>query len=82
MEAAPRPRAGVRLDPTKLDFELARRGVTAAELCSQIGVSEVVLSRARHGHSVRESTLRKITGGLLAIPLLDGADLLLAEASG
>jgi transcriptional regulator with XRE-family HTH domain len=74
----PRPRVGVRLDPAKLDFELARRGVTARQLGARIGLSEVALSRARNGHCVRETTLRRIADGLRAIPELDGATDLLA----
>jgi DNA-binding Xre family transcriptional regulator len=77
-----RPRAGVRLDRTRLDYELARRGISAHELSSLIGIHEVVLSRARNGHAIREATFRKIASGLLAIPLLDGAvELLAAPAS-
>jgi hypothetical protein len=80
MEAAAiRPRAGVRLDRSKFDYELARRGISAQELSSMIGVHAVVLSRARNGHAVREATFRKIANGLLAIPPLDGAVELLAE---
>ena len=80
MEAsAIRPRAGVRLDRNKLDFELARRGISAHELSSLIGIHEVVLSRARNGHAIREATFRKIANGLLGIPLLDGAVELLSE---
>ncbi len=80
-ESAPQPRVGVRLDPAKLDFELARRGITARQLAAQIGVSEVALSHARTGHCIREGTLRRIADGLRAIPQLDGADDLLAEPS-
>jgi hypothetical protein len=77
--AAIRPRAGVRLDRTRLDYELARRGISAQELSTAIGVHAVVLSRARNGHAVRPVTFRKIASGLLAIPPLDGAVELLAE---
>jgi hypothetical protein len=74
-----RPRAGIRLDRNKLDFELARRGISAQDLSLLIGVHAVVLSRARNGHSIRETTFRKIANGLLGIPLLDGAVELLSE---
>lgn len=79
MESAIRPRVGVRLDRSKLDFELARRGISAQELGLVIGVHAVVLSRARNGHAIRETTFRKIASGLLAIPPLDGAVELLEE---
>jgi Helix-turn-helix len=74
-----RPRAGVRLDRNKLDFELARRGISAQELSTLIGVHAVVLSRARNGRAIRETTFRKIANGLRGIPLLDGAVELLSE---
>jgi DNA-binding Xre family transcriptional regulator len=73
------PRAGIRLDRNKLDFELARRGINAQELSESIGVHPVVISRARNGHAIRETTFRKIASGLLAIPPLDGAVELLEE---
>jgi hypothetical protein len=80
MEApAIRPRAGIRLDRVKLDHELARRGINAAELAAASGVHAVVLSRARHGASIPESTFRRIVAALLTIPPLDGAVELLAE---
>lgn len=73
------PRAGIRLDRNKLDFELARRGISAQDLSLSIGVHAVVLSRARNGHAIREATFRKIVNGLLGIPPLDGAVELLDE---
>ncbi len=72
-------RSGIRLDADKLAFELARRGVTARTLAERAGIPEVTLSRARHGRPVTESTLRRLTSGLLGIPLMVGADLLIAE---
>jgi transcriptional regulator with XRE-family HTH domain len=77
-DAIPR-RSGIRLDAGKLDHELSRRGVTARRLAEVSGVPEVTLSRARHGRLVNESTLRRLSTGLLQIPLLVGADLLIAE---
>jgi hypothetical protein len=80
MEApAIRPRAGIRLDHLKLGHELARRGISAADLAAASGVHEVVLSRARHGASIREKTFRKLVAALLTIPPLDGAAELLEE---
>jgi DNA-binding Xre family transcriptional regulator len=74
-----RPRAGIRLDHLKFDHALARRGISAAQLSAASGVHEVVLSRARHGASIREATFRRIVAALLAIPPLDGAVELLSE---
>jgi transcriptional regulator with XRE-family HTH domain len=74
-----RPRAGIRLDYAKFDHELARRGISAADLAAASGVHQVVLSRARHGASIREATFRRIVAALLTIPPLDGAVELLQE---
>ena len=38
-----------------------------------------MLSRARNGHAIRESTFCKIANGLAAIPIVEGAVALLAE---
>lgn len=73
-----RPRVGVRVDRGRLDYELARRGLSAREFGARAGLSEVVLSHARTGRAVREATLRKIAAGLTAIPELPGAVELLA----
>lgn len=72
-------RAGTRLDAARLDFELGRRGLTGRRLSELSGVPEVTISRARHGRPVTERTLRKLTNALLSVPLLIGADLLIAD---
>jgi transcriptional regulator with XRE-family HTH domain len=72
-------RVGVRIDPTKLDFELARRGLTSRRLAEVAGVHEVTISRARHGGALSERNLQKLAKALLEIPLMLGADLLIAE---
>jgi transcriptional regulator with XRE-family HTH domain len=76
-----RPRAGVRLDRDRLDFELGVRGLTARDLSAAIGLSEVAISRARCGHPVTPRTLRRIAAGLTSIPQLDGAAELLVTPS-
>jgi transcriptional regulator with XRE-family HTH domain len=78
VETIPR-RAGVRLDPAKLDQELARRGVTARQLSAACGLHETVISRARHGRALSERNLQRLAKALTEIPVLVGADLLLAE---
>ena len=72
-------RVGVRIDPSKLDFELARRGITSRRLAEEAGVHEVTISRARHGGALSERNLRKLAKALLEIPLMAGVDLLIAE---
>jgi len=71
--------AGVRIDPQRLDFELARRGLRQRELAERSGVGEVTISRARHGYAVAPATLHRLVRALADIPPLDGADLILAQ---
>src|SRR5260370_11907666 len=82
METAKAPiprRSGVRLDVIRFDFELGRRGLTGRRLAELAGITEVGSSRARRGRPITEETLRKITGALLSVPVVVGADLLIAE---
>ncbi len=72
-------RAGVRIDADRLDYELARRGISYRQFAELSGVNETTLSRARHGYRVRESTLRRIVAAMLRTPLMPGAELLLSE---
>lgn len=71
-------RSGVSIDVPRLDYEMARRAITQRQLARQAGVPEVTLSRARHGRRVTNSTLRRLSTALLQIPLMVGADLLIA----
>jgi transcriptional regulator with XRE-family HTH domain len=70
---------GRTLDVPRFDFELGRRGRSAREFSQLAGISEVTLSRVRHGRPMTPGTLRKITAALLGLPLLPGADLVLSE---
>jgi transcriptional regulator with XRE-family HTH domain len=75
----PISRRGVLLNNAKLSHELARRGATARQLAERSGVPEATLSRARYGRPISPATLRRLTEGLLAIPLMVGADLLISQ---
>ncbi len=72
-------KSGIKLDSARIDFELGRRGVNQRTLAARAGIPEPTMSRARHGRPVSERTLRRITEALLGIPLVVGADLLIAE---
>ena len=72
-------RAGVRIDADRFDYELARRGINPRQLAELSGVNETTLSRARHGHRIRESTLRRIVAAMLKISPMPGAEMLLSE---
>jgi transcriptional regulator with XRE-family HTH domain len=66
-------RAGIKIDPAQLDFELARRGLSAREFSQASHVPESTLSRLRHGQAASHRTLRLIANALAEIPLLAGA---------
>jgi len=74
----PLSRRGVLLNNAKLSHELARRGATARQLAERAGIPEATLSRARYGRRISPTTLRRLTNALLEIPLMVGADLLIA----
>jgi Cro/C1-type HTH DNA-binding domain len=78
MEPIPR-RPGVLLDAGRLDYELARRGVSARALSQHAGCSEVILSRARHGRAISEKTLRRLADALMALPIMPGAEAIIAS---
>lgn len=68
-----------RIRADQLDYERARRGLTARALSRLAGCHEATLSRARLGHPINEATLHKITAALLQVPVLAGSDLLLTN---
>jgi transcriptional regulator with XRE-family HTH domain len=80
---APQPRnQGVRLDAGALDRQLALRGISARQLATLSGVAENTISQARRGHRrISEATLRKLTQGLLACPLMLGAELIIGTGA-
>jgi DNA-binding Xre family transcriptional regulator len=79
MEVVIARRRGIRLDPERFDYALSQRALTARKLAELAGIQEETLSRARHGATLRESTMRKITEALLSQPLVIGFDLLIAR---
>lgn len=79
MTAAVPRRSGVKLDVTRLDHEMAKRGVSARELAPLAGVTEETLSRWRHGRALSQRNLRALGDALLALPVQPGCALLLAD---
>jgi len=67
------------LDPDRLAYELAIRGVTQRRLAELSGVTAFTISRARHGRQLRPSSLRRIAAALLELPLLPGSELLISQ---
>lgn len=67
----------IRLSPTRLDRELARRGWNATDLANASGCSPATISAARRGRSVTSATLAKIAAALREAPVVAGIDSLL-----
>lgn len=78
MEPKRKAGPGIVLDAARLDHQLGLRGITHKRLCALSGVAEPTLSRALHGRGISPTTLRRLTETLLSIPLVVGADLLIA----
>ena len=68
---------GIRLDPIRLERELARRGWNASDLASASGCSAATISAARRGRSVAAATLCRIAEALRKAPVVAGVDSLL-----
>jgi DNA-binding Xre family transcriptional regulator len=68
---------GVRINPARLDRELARRGWSATDLANASGCSPSTISGARRGRTVTNDTLRKICEALQGAPIVPGVDSLL-----
>jgi transcriptional regulator with XRE-family HTH domain len=66
-----------RLDPNRLDRELARRGWNATDLAKASGISVGTISAARRGRPVSNATVCKIADALRAAPIVAGVDGLL-----
>jgi transcriptional regulator with XRE-family HTH domain len=73
---------GVRISPTRIDRELARRGWSATDLARASGCSPSTISGARRGRQVTNETLRKIADALRGAPLVAGVDALLEPEDG
>jgi transcriptional regulator with XRE-family HTH domain len=68
---------GTRLDPVRLDRELARRGWNATDLAKASGISGGTISAARRGRAVSNASLCKIADALSNAPVIPGVDNLL-----
>src|SRR5207302_318507 len=68
---------GVRLNPARLRLEIARRGLTGADLARLAGVSATTVSAATQGRPVSPVTLRKLAVALTRVPVLPGSEDLL-----
>ena len=73
---------GARINPARLDRELARRGWSATDLAKASGCSPSTISGARRGRKVSHDTIRRICEALLNAPLVPGVDSLLEPGDG
>lgn len=64
----------LRLNPARLDRELARRGWNASDLARAAGCSAATVSGARQGWAVSSATLAKIADALRQAPVISGID--------
>ncbi len=71
-----------RMQPARLERELARRGWNATDLAKASGISVATISAARHGRPVANSTLCRIADALRMAPVIPGVDDLLGPADG
>jgi transcriptional regulator with XRE-family HTH domain len=55
------------LNAEPLDILIAEAGLSQGEFCEVAGITEVTLSRARHGRPIKPGTLRKLALGLSRI---------------
>lgn len=69
-----------RMQPARLERELARRGWNATDLAKASGISVATISAARHGRPVANSTLCRIADALRQAPVIPGVDELLGPA--
>lgn len=69
-----------RLNPVRLDRELARRGWNASDLARAAGCSAATISGARQGRAVSSATLAKIADALREAPVISGVDAILDPA--
>ena len=67
----------IRLDPERLERELARRGWNATDLAKASGCSAATISGVRNGKAITSSTARKIAAALREAPVVPGIDELL-----
>lgn len=67
----------VALDVDALRREMARRGLTGAELAAIAGVSAATVSHAQTGRMVDHGTMRKLARALTLTPVMPGIDSLI-----
>ena len=67
-----------RLDPVKFNRALAARGLDGDKLAKLAALDDSTVSRARRGKSVKPATIEKLIQALQQVPVIAGAEDLLA----
>jgi DNA-binding Xre family transcriptional regulator len=70
----------IKLNPARLERELARRGWNATDLANASGCSAATISGARRGRAITSDTLSKIAEALRHAPVIPGVDDILEPA--
>jgi len=68
-----------RINPDKLLGELFKRGISSAKFAAHAHIDPQTMSGIMHGDSFSPATFRKIVSALESLPVLSGADLLVAS---
>jgi transcriptional regulator with XRE-family HTH domain len=68
---------GVKLNPLRLRYELAIRGLRSADIAHVAGISTATMSAAMRGRPVSPRTLRKLAVALARVPPVPGSEDLL-----
>ncbi len=71
-------KVGTRLDPVKFNRALAARGLDGDKLAKLAALDHSTVSRARRGKSVTSTTIEKLIQALQQVPVMAGAEDLLA----
>ena len=75
------PVSGTRINRSRLEYELARRGWSGSDLSRAAGVSAATISSAVNGRRIAHRTLVRIAVALDRQPIVAAIDALLAEAT-
>jgi hypothetical protein len=59
----------IAFDPTRVDYEMAIRGLSGSDLAGKAGVCDATVSTARHGRPISSDSARRIAAALMATPI-------------
>jgi hypothetical protein len=59
----------IAFDPTRVDYEMAIRGLSGSDLAGKAGVCDATVSTARRGRPISSDSARRIAAALMATPI-------------